>query len=143
MRLAGSIVMIVAAVGWVALGLFLMVAGAGLGALHDPQSQPEAVLLGTARLGLAAILGVSAVLAFTRPGGLPGALALGAVACGVLAGVAANRLVPPFDWGLVGLAGIGGLLLLLSAPGAPAGGKPAEPIYDPSCQEHAPRNPEE
>lgn len=81
MRLAGSIVIIVAAVGWVATGLFLLLAGAGLGPLFDPQSQPEAVLLGAARFGLAALLSALAILALKRPGHLPGTLALGAVAC--------------------------------------------------------------
>lgn len=115
MRLAGSIVIIVAAVGWVATGLFLLLAGAGLGPLFDPQSQPEAVLLGAARFGLAALLSALAILALKRPGHLPGTLALGAVACGVLVGVVANRLVPPFDWGLASLAVIGAALILFGA----------------------------
>jgi peptidoglycan/LPS O-acetylase OafA/YrhL len=113
MRIAGGILLIVAGLGWVVMGMFFVLVSAGLGALHDPQSQPEAVLLGTARLGLAAVLVVSAVLALRRSGRLPAALVFGGVVCGVVAGVATNRILPPFDWGLVGLAVIGSVLLVL------------------------------
>ena len=121
MRYAGGIMLIVAGLGWVVMGLFLILVSAGLGELNDPQSQPEAVLLGTARLGLAAVLVVSAVLALRRSGRLPAALAFGGVVFGVVVGVAANRLLPPFDWGLVGLAVLGGLLLVLSEARARTG----------------------
>ena len=123
MRHIGGILLIVAGLGWVVMGLSFILVSAGLGALYDPQSQPESVLLGTARLGLAAILGASAVLALRKPGRLPAALAFGGVLCGVVAGVAANRLLPPFDWGLVGLAVIGILLLVFSEAKAPTGGQ--------------------